>query len=420
MIEVLKKLLSLNNDVSEYLINEDTLESTELYYVHEKLETLRATNTSKINVTIYVDHNNFRGDSSFTVYPSDDETIISDKITKAKDIAKLINNPYYDIVKKEEATYISNSNLKDYNYNELGSIIAKDMVSLNTKDCHFNAIEIFLYKESKVVINSKGLNKKEISYRAFIEAIPTFDGIDESVELYEAYRFNEYDSKYLISRMKSKLEDVKARYNAKAPKEKLHCKVMIREEEITQLAFSLASDLNYGSTYNHQNVYNLNDFIQEGSDSLLSIYLTNKIDGKTIEYFDNDGLDLKEVKVIDNGVFKNQYGSNKYAYYSKGNPTGNLNIVRVEATNTYDKIEEDYLDCVSFSGIQVELTTDYIGGEVRLAYLHHSNEIIPITGISISAKLSEVLKNLRASKEKAISDRYEGPKEILFDKFEIL
>ena len=72
-----------------------------------------------------------------------------------------------------------------------------------------------------------------------------------------------------------------------------------------------------------------------------------------------------------------------------------------------------YIECVSLSGIQLDLYSDYIGGEIRLAYLCENGKKTPITGISMSGKLSEVLNSIRFSTEVISKDRLEGPKNAL-------
>ena len=75
---------------------------------------------------------------------------------------------------------------------------------------------------------------------------------------------------------------------------------------------------------------------------------------------------------------------------------------------------------MSLSGLQVDLYNDYIGGEIRLAYLHRDGESLPLTGISMSAKLSDVLGSLRLSDTTSVNDNYEGPDRMLLRGMAIL
>ena len=64
------ELLGKNSRVSDYKINISRKESYELFFVKGKLETLRCTDTCDKEVTVYSDHDGFRGDAQFFVYPS--------------------------------------------------------------------------------------------------------------------------------------------------------------------------------------------------------------------------------------------------------------------------------------------------------------------------------------------------------------
>ena len=86
-IEVLKKLLEENKTVSDYRINRTGRTSSELFFVHRNLETSRATDVCDMNVTVYVDHDGKKGESSFAVYESMTETDLRLKIAEAADTA---------------------------------------------------------------------------------------------------------------------------------------------------------------------------------------------------------------------------------------------------------------------------------------------------------------------------------------------
>ena len=89
--------------------------------------------------------------------------------------------------------------------------------------------------------------------------------------------------------------------------------------------------------------------------------------------------------------------------------------MKLEAgTLTENELEKlPYIECVSLSGLQVDLYNDYIGGEIRLAYRHENGKTEPITGITMSAKLSDVLNTLRLSENTTVSERYAGPDKLL-------
>ena len=63
-------LLKANPEVDDFKINIRRKESDERFYVKGKLETVRHTDTCDKEVTVYVEHGDFLGDSQFLVYPS--------------------------------------------------------------------------------------------------------------------------------------------------------------------------------------------------------------------------------------------------------------------------------------------------------------------------------------------------------------
>ena len=79
-----------------------------------------------------------------------------------------------------------------------------------------------------------------------------------------------------------------------------------------------------------------------------------------------------------------------------------------------------YFRCASMSGLQLDIYNDYIGGEVRLAYYFDGEREIPVTGISISGKLSDALANMRLSDTATVYEGYLGPKWASFGGIEIV
>ena len=127
--------------------------------------------------------------------------------------------------------------------------------------------------------------------------------------------------------------------------------------------------------------------------------------------FDNDGLSLGSIRIVENGKAAAYYGSNRFGQYLGEAPTGEMRclIADAGAVSADTFATGNYLEVVSMSGLQVDFYNDYIGGEVRLAYYHDGEKTIPVTGVSISGKLSQVLENIRFSSEVAVHGGYTGP-----------
>lgn len=420
----LEKLINENKDVTGYRISTIKEESFQLFFVHKSLETVRNNDTKSVYVTIYVAHDDFMGESEFRVYQAYTEDEIREKIASAVSKAKLINNEKFDLVGKEVANYESDSNFEEYSLEELAKLTSEAVYKADSyKDGSINALEIFITKIKRNIVNSNGLNKTEVKYDAMVEAIPTWNGKRESVELYEQYHFNEFDAEKITAEIDDKMKAVHARYDATKIDNINGVNVLLRPEEIGTLLSEFLGDLNYSSVYFKSNKNSIGSNLQEGANGdLLNVSMVARVKGAVdSSYFDYNGTTLKDVNLIENGIVKANWGNNKFAQYLNTEPTGSLKIAKLEGGNkTIDELKkEPYLEVVSMSGIQVDLLSDYIGGEIRLGYYYDGNSVRPVTGISISGSLNAVLNDMYLSKECDQSGAYFGPKIAMFKGFNI-
>lgn len=423
-IELLKKLLEENKTVSDYRINRTGRTSSELFFVHRNLETSRATDVCDMNVTVYVDHDGKKGESSFAVYESMTETDLRLKIAEAAERAKLVFNEPYEIPCGEKTEREVPSNFKNYEPKELAAKIAEAAFKAdNYENGSINALEVFVNKFEITVVNSKGVDVTEVKYNAMVEAIPTWNENGESVELYEAYRFTEFDADEITAEIDEKMKEVRDRKHAVKPAEKIEADVVLNVKEAGELFSELANDLTYASVYSHYNLHKIGDDLQNGDGDKITLEMKGAMKGS--EYsaaFDADGVSLADKKIISGGKVEGYFGTNRFASYLGEKPTGNLQCVSVEKGSLTDKElgEKPCLECVSLSGLQIDLYNDYIGGEIRLAYYRHDGVAEPVTGISMSGKLSEVLAEIRLSDKTKVRGYYGGPYKVLLKGMEII
>jgi len=388
------------------------------------LETIRRTDNCEKEVTVYVDHDQFKGDAQFYVNPSTTEEQLEKLIAEAVLKALLINNQNYSLPKAETGNDTVESNFSDYVPVDLASMIADAVFEANTiPDASLNSVEIFINKHTETVLNSLGLHKTQCRYDAMVEAIPTYNGAEDSVELYEQYNFSVFDPKLITAEIAGKLQEVKLRYEAVKPDIDLDCKVVLNKLELSELFWSIAADLNYASVYSHSNLRSKGEFIQiNPTCDRIGITMAGQIPGCIrSSLFDSDGTTLASIRLIEESQVVNYYGSNRYGQYLGEIPTGNLRCLSVDTGSAIDADFTDgtVLEVVSMSGLQVDFYSDYIGGEIRLAYYHSGDKTLPITGVSISGSLKAVLQDIRLSGKAAIHDGYRGPEKAILSHLKI-
>ena len=415
------ELLRADSRVSGYKFNIHKKESFELFFVKGRLETVRSTDTCDREVTVYVDHDGFRGDAQFFIYPSTTAEQLRALIDEAVGKALLIDNQAYELPEKQTGSYTVESNFADYAPGQLAGLIAEAVFSANDiPNASLNSVEIFLNRHTETVLNSRGLDKTQVRYDAMVEAIPTYNGEKQSVELYQQYNFSTMDPEAIRAEIAGKLAAVKARYEAVTPEQPLDCPVVLNRQELAELFGSIAQDLNYASVYAHANLFRKGQPIQkEPTGDPIGITMTGQIPGSVRSArFDSDGLSLGSIRLVEDGQAVNYYGSNRYGQYLGETPTGSLPCLAADP-GTAGTPQGAYLEVISMSGLQVDLYNDYIGGEIRLAYYHQGGQVLPVTGISISGCLSQVLNTIRLSSDTAVYRGYQGPAQAILSQMKI-
>ena len=417
----MKKILdALKNDprVSDYKLNLTAKESYECFYVKGKLETVRCTDTCDKVVTVYADHDGFKGDSQFYVYPSTTAEELRELIEKAVQKALLLNNKMYTLPEAETGTFEVESNFSACSLAELAGKIADSVFAANTLEhADLNSVEVFVNRHTDTVINSRGIHKTQVRYDAMVEAIPTYNGESESVELYQQYNFSAFDPETVKQEIAGKLREVKARASAVKPDFAMDCKVILNKQELGELFGSISRDLNYATVYSHAGLFHKGDDIQEApTGDKITVTMAGSVPGNIRSaHFDSDGMTLRDMTIVEDGKAVAYYGANRFGQYLEEVPTGALRCIKVKPGTACEKCltAAPYLEVLSMSGLQVDFFNDYIGGEIRLAYYCDGEKTLPVTGISITGSLKQVLSSIRLASEIAVDDGYTGPQKAI-------
>ena len=410
----MKKYIDLLDEANLFgwKILEIKKKSTELYYILDKLETNRSVDETLYSVTIYVKENNKVGASTFDVYPYMDNEEIMRKIEDNKINAKNALNDYYELPKYEHLHHRDiTSNLNDKPLKVLEKV--KNAIFSVKSEAYLSATEFFLSEIDERLINSNGVDVKQKSFRLNIELIPTY----KDVEIYKMMELENYDLNKIKKDIKELLNLAIERYNAKELEEKENINIILENDEVAQLLSFFSDDLTYGAKYQHININEINDSVQgECIGDKLNIKMAPHVDGCiNSRDFDLDGVLLKEVSLIEDGIAKNMYGSYRFGFYLKEKPTGILPVMVVgEGSKEFkDFKKKKYVRCSRFSNMQLDPNTGFFGGEVRLGFYFDGKKEIPVTGFSISGNINELKKELYLSKEMATLPNYQGPKYIL-------
>ncbi len=418
MMDKFIKALKRNAQVSAWSITEVTKRSRELFYVLDKLETNRATETTDYNVTIYVDKNKKRGIANFAVYDYMSDKELDEKIAEKVYAASFAMNKFFEIPGKDDRKLKTRkTNLKDRPFAEIMEDLVKAVFAANVhKNGYLSATEFFITEWNERIVNSNGVDLSSKKYGAQVEIIPSWEKNGEEVEVYHMLNLGSFNAEEVTAEVDEQLMEAKARFDAVSVPKNKKLKVIIQDGEVGELLYYFVSELSYRKAFMKINKFKPGDHVQgkKVTGDLLNIKLSPFYEGAyNSRAFDSDGVVLDETEIIKDGVAVNRHGSYRFGYYLKEKaPTGVLPVTVVkEGKKTFKEMQkEPYVRCVKFSGLQVDASSGYFGGEVRLGFYFDGKKEVPVTGFSVSGDMNKSASGLVFSKETVTKPSYHGPK----------
>lgn len=417
MIELILEALKANN-IETYLIEDGKEEIAELFFIKKNLDMRRSENTHTSYVTVYRDFEKdgtkFRGNAGFTVEPSTTRDELDAKIKRAYAAAQFVPNAYYEIapaVKKE--CFTMESPLASLTLEEA---IGKYVEALYAADCDdsafINSAEFFVEKDTKHIINSNGVDVSYVKYRANGEFVAQCRK-PQDVETYQDFSFEGLETEALTNQVKEALQLTKDRAIAtSAPKAGQYDVILSGKYAATVMSYYPARTSG-GFIFMQYSDYKVGDFVQgDKADITGDILNINYL--PSVPY-SNEGIPMKELSCIKDGVFQNIHSGCRFAHYLNVAPTGDYRKIEVAPgeLSFEDMKKQKGLYVVNFSDFQMDSMGGYFGGEIRLAYLNDGEKITPVTGGSINGSIIEAQKSFKFSKETQNTSRFVGPKAIL-------
>lgn len=406
--------LKANKKIDGFELNITNKDSRELFYVLKHLEINRAVKTQTISIEVYAIDKKGTGSSLVTVTAADDKKSLVKKINSAYAKAKTAKNNYYPLAKKTKN--ISNKSQKKIDLNDIASNVAKVVFKADVyKNGWINSTEIFVSQITNEFVNSNGINHSASSFKIEVECVPTWSNKKEEFELYKFYESSAINYKAITEEVSEILNLAKDRSNAlkindvKIPS---NVTVLVKNDMRDRLVENMCAEMTYRYKFTKMNHYNLKDTISNTPfDITAKAEIKGCVDSRK---FDRHGVVLGSKKIIANGIANDNFGDIQFGHYlGVKKITGNLPTFELTAKGV-DYKKEKHLIIETFSSPQLEENSGYWGGEVRLARYFDGKKYIPLTGFSISGNIYEDMKDMKFSKEQAISAGYKGPKYLIF------
>jgi PmbA protein len=137
--------------------------------------------------------------------------------------------------------------------------------------------------------------------------------------------------------------------------------------------------------------------------------------GMKSKAFDDNGLPLSRIEVIQDNIFKKRLNNKRYADYLQEEATGDLSNLEVGVgSNSLEALlaEGSCYQLLRFSTFEPNPVTGAFSGEIRTGYFLKKGRRTPIKGGSVSGIMQQAFKEAYFSKELIQRESYLGPEAI--------
>lgn len=413
MIERIRKALALA-DVREWLLEEKTVESAELFFVKKQLDTRRFKDTVKYLLTVYAegtrDGRAVKGANTVTLVSSVTDEALEKAVRDAAVAASYAMNEAYAAPDAAVSGLIAGSGrFFEISLAEAAGRMAEAAYGAAGDGRAFiNSLEVFAEKKKERILSSWGTDVAWESCSLNGEYVVQCRE-PEDVEMFFLFDYDSLEPEALAAEVREAVGYVADKALAKNVVKSGSYDVLLTGTNLAQLISSF-----YGRRTSAAYVYaGYSDWkpgcavqAPEAGAEALTLTLGSG------DPFSSEGIPMKDLTVIREGTVGANHGAARFCRYLGIAPTGDFTKVLCENAGSESFEEMKKRPClwpVMFSSFDVDDFSGSFGGEVRMGYLFDGEKVIPVSGCSVNGNILEAQKTMTFSTDRYVSSSYRGP-----------
>ena len=399
--------------IEKYRITDTETAAMEAFFVKKRLDLKRRKDNRRISITVYKPFKNEKGDmlgsADIFVFPGIERDELVKKLKDAYFAAGFVANPAYDFGKAQKGQVTKEVPELEKGLEEMSEALFE---ADKDESAFINSAEVFVSTSKKHIIISNGTDVTYNNFRVKGEFVAQCKE-PQDVETYMDFAYDALDTEALKKLAAETLETTKARAKAKEAPKAGKYRVIISGRYVKDIFNFYAALSSDAFIYAKYSKFKVGDAVQ-GEDIKGDKF---NMTLKALAPYSDEGIPMKDLKLLENGVLKALHGPKRFASYLGIEATGIYDAFAVEpgSVSFEDMKKEPYLNIVNFSDFQMNEMNGSFGGEIRLAFLYDGEKVTPVTGGSINGNFIELQKEARISKEIQKQLDYEGPYAICFD-----
>jgi len=433
MVQAIVDALQKHEGVDDWLVRQIVTTSTQYYVIGQRIENSRTVNSQKTVVRVMNDHpsakgeGRARGEAQLTVVPSDQPRLPS-KLEQAVFMAKLTDNPLYGLPAAGEYpdVDVADSEMQSAPRAVAERLVDELLTTLGSEPgVRLSSAEVFVDKRELTIQNSRGVEGASVATRLLLDFVLLASSDGEEMESHIAFERRRASDLGVPAIARRQAQFARDAIAAGTPQTGTF-PVVVSDNALVELLMSdgysplllrSAAQMKYQKLSPWETGATI--LSAEATGDPFTMYSNALLPyGVRSAVFDEEGLPGQRVLIVENGVLRRFWGSQRYAEYLNTAPTGRFGNmdVAVGSVPFDDLFQSDgtIYHVVAFSAMSPDPITGDFVGEMRLGYEIQKGHRRPIRGGSISGNLFKVLAAARLSREQAFLGDYVGPRAALF------
>ncbi len=402
---MLNKVAAILKEAGVYAweVSEVRTKGWEFYFIRHELDQNRVREVTHLSVRVYqlTDDGAWLGSAAGEVPPTAGEEEIRRVIAELAYRATLVKNRPYTLHHPQKA---EQRREKHCDPAEIAETFIRTMQELpETASEDINSYEIFAADKTRHLLTSEGIDVTETYPDSMIEVVVNARRDGREIELYRNYCGGTCDAEGLRKDLLRSMQYGRDRLRT-IPTPKLgKTDVLFSTADAVNIYRYFADRLNTAMIYRRISDWKIGEPIcaafRGDRPSLSAVREIPNSSGNRL--FDSEGAVIRDTVLLEDGIAKNYLGARMFSAYLGLNDAfipGNYSV-------TGGSCGEEELRCrsrlevVEFSDFQVDSMTGDLFGEIRLAYWHDSNRIVPVSGGSVSGSMLKLTPDMLLSSE---------------------
>ena len=411
MITKLKQILQ-ESSADRWRISSETIKGWEFYFIADKLDQNRIRSVHHTEVTVFVNSGDGTktGSASAPVRISDDETALRRTVHDLVSRAAFAMNPYYGGVLPSDADLLQTG------YEPLEKRSRDILDTLQTipvsGSAYLNSCEVFTDEITRRIVTSEGIDISETVPSTMIETVVNAREGDHEIEVYRMYRSGIADTGTYLEQVEEAMKTGRDRLHAMQTPALGKIPVLFTNEHAEELCSYFTDRMNAAYIYRKMSTWKKGSPVCDAQCDRVTLESLRYLPGSDANRsFDAEGSPVRDAVLIRDGIAERYWGGRMYSTYINEADSFILSNYRISG-GTYTEAQlrtGKYLEVREFSDFHCDTATGDIFGEIRLAYLHDGERVIPVTGGSVSGSMLEFACTLKMSRDTKRYGRCEIP-----------